>query len=86
MTALTRLWSFADNSHEFADQRSFFHEVLRSPVRVGQSHDFRVDAELLVDSREDVLQIDRAILRALAAGVRRTDKLSMFETATGQEE
>ena len=61
-------------------------EELRATVGILEGDQIGIDPELVVDCREDFLQVDRAILGSFAEAVGRSDHLSMAESPASQEE
>lgn len=56
--------------NQFAYHGTVINEELRSAIRVMQHDVIRVDAQLLVDRCEDVLQMNRTILSDFTKAVR----------------
>ena len=70
--------------HDLADWDPVFDQVLRAACRVGDSRRAGVDAEVLVDRRDDFLHVNRAVEGVLAESVSGADGLAGSHAAAGQ--
>ena len=71
---------------QLSDQLAFVNEILRATIRISQRDRICVDAQLMVERVEDVLEMHGPILRLFAKTVGRANRLAVTEATTSQEE
>ena len=80
------LRSDAEQLNQFIDELTVIDEILWTAVGVGQGDSVWIEAKLMVDGCEDLLDVDWSVLSDFAESVGRSDVLTVFHAAASEEE
>ena len=83
---MSPLFCFLGRLNELFDELAVVDQVLGAAVGVGQDDVVWIDAQLVVDRREDLLNVDWSILSDFAEAIGGPDVLTVFHAAASQEE
>ena len=76
----------AERLNQFFDELTVIDEILWAAVRVGQGDGVWIEAQLMVDGREDLLDVDWSVLSNFPKSVGSSDVLAVFHAAASEEE